>query len=90
MSLIASATWITERTPLPDIMIRLGIDFLVSKTSQRLATVPTSEDRDFALAMTAYPIAEHVEACESCAQLLVLMVGHVPIGTAFRSGGPRG
>ena len=62
MSLIASATWITERTPLPDIMIRLGIDFLVSKTSQRLAAVPASEDRDFALAMTAYPIAEHVEA----------------------------
>jgi len=38
----------------------------------------------------ALAIAEHVEACESCAQLLVLMVGHVPIGTAFRSGGPRG
>ena len=38
----------------------------------------------------ALAIAEHLEACASCAQLLMLMVDHGPTGTAFRAGGPRG
>jgi len=38
----------------------------------------------------ALAIAEHVEACVLCAQLLMLMVDREPTGTGFRAGGPRG
>jgi cyclopropane-fatty-acyl-phospholipid synthase len=62
LSLIASAIRSIERAPLPDAVIRLGIDFLLTQRRRHLSVTPSSEERDFARAMSGYPIAEHTDA----------------------------
>jgi cyclopropane-fatty-acyl-phospholipid synthase len=52
-----------ERAPLPDRMTRLGIDFLVSRTSRGL-TAPAAEDA-FVRALDALAIAEHSDAANA-------------------------
>ncbi|TAM98300.1 MAG: class I SAM-dependent methyltransferase [Rhizobiaceae bacterium] len=62
MSLLSSAIRIAERAPLSDSMMRMGIDFLVGRTSRKLAAACAQDERDFARAMAAHPIAEHADA----------------------------
>lgn len=62
MSLIAAAIMSVERAPIPDPLTRLGIDFLVGRTRRRLALQPAGSERDFALQMSALPIALHTDA----------------------------
>jgi cyclopropane-fatty-acyl-phospholipid synthase len=62
MNLIASATNIVERTPLPDPVTRRGIQFLVGRTRRRLSNRSKTAEAEFARAMAKYPIATHVEA----------------------------
>jgi cyclopropane-fatty-acyl-phospholipid synthase len=62
MSLIAAAVKTVERTPLPDAMIKRGIDFLVGRARRKLAAIPAETDRDFAQAMADHAIAEHADA----------------------------
>lgn len=58
MTLIASAITLIERGPVPDPLLRQGIQFLVGRTRRRLAGDPSLDDA-FAKGMTGYPIAEH-------------------------------
>jgi cyclopropane-fatty-acyl-phospholipid synthase len=63
MSLLSSAIRIAERAPLSDSMMRMGIEFLVGRTSRKLAAVGGAQDeQEFARAMTEYQIAEHADA----------------------------
>lgn len=62
MSLISSAIRAAERSPLPDPLARMGIQFLVGRTRRKLASVMAKEEEAFARAMVEHPIAEHAEA----------------------------
>jgi cyclopropane-fatty-acyl-phospholipid synthase len=62
MSALAAAVSLFERIPLPDAASRLGIEFLVGRTSRRLAAAEPGAAAKFARAMARRPIAEHVEA----------------------------
>jgi cyclopropane-fatty-acyl-phospholipid synthase len=57
MSLIASAISVAERAPLPDSLLRMGVEFLVGRTRQRLNATHATTEAAFAREMTHYPIA---------------------------------
>jgi cyclopropane-fatty-acyl-phospholipid synthase len=59
--MIALATNAVERLKLPDPLTRLGIEFLVGRTSRKLAAVPRDFERQFVDGFGAFPIAEHTE-----------------------------
>jgi cyclopropane-fatty-acyl-phospholipid synthase len=59
MSVIAKIIDTAERTPLPDVLIRAGIQALCARTAQRLAGGNAETDAAFARQMTARAIAEH-------------------------------
>jgi cyclopropane-fatty-acyl-phospholipid synthase len=50
---------ILERLPVPDTLMRSGIEHLVGRTHRRMSAAPPSCDLAFAAGMSAYPIAEH-------------------------------
>jgi cyclopropane-fatty-acyl-phospholipid synthase len=58
MSLTAVATRAVERAPLPDLVTRLGVGYLVARARRALAAGPAN-DESFAAAMAARPIAEN-------------------------------
>jgi len=62
MNLIAAAGKLVERTPLPDVVARAGIAYLVGKTRRALALQEGAAEKEFALAMTERPIAEFTAA----------------------------
>lgn len=59
MSFISSAISVVERAPLPDSVLRMGVNFLVERTRRRLAAGPGNVEAAFAQDMTRYPIALH-------------------------------
>jgi cyclopropane-fatty-acyl-phospholipid synthase len=59
MSLISRIIDTAERTPLPDVMIRAGINTLCSRTATKLAMGNAETDAAFARDMAARAIAEH-------------------------------
>jgi cyclopropane-fatty-acyl-phospholipid synthase len=59
MSLISRMIETAERAPLPDVMIRAGINALCSRTATRLAAGNADADAVFARDMAARAIAEH-------------------------------
>lgn len=61
MSLISRIIDTAERAPLPDVMIRAGINALCSRTAAKLATGNADSDAAFASDMAARAIAEHTE-----------------------------
>jgi cyclopropane-fatty-acyl-phospholipid synthase len=61
MTLIAAAIKAAERAPLPDVVMRAGINWLVAQSRRRLAARSTL-DNAFAGAMARRRIAEHAEA----------------------------
>ena len=61
MSLIATAINVVERAPLPDVVTRAGVDFLVSRARRRLAKADPATEAMFARDMPRHPIAEHTE-----------------------------
>jgi cyclopropane-fatty-acyl-phospholipid synthase len=61
MTLIAAAIKAAERAPLPDIVTRAGINWLVAQSRRRLA-VQSAADSAFAGAMARRRIAEYAEA----------------------------
>lgn len=65
MTTLAAATSLFERLPLPDSVSRLAVGFLVGRTSRRFAASPSPAAAEFARAMAARPIAEHVEAANA-------------------------
>ena len=65
MSVIAAATSMLERLPVPDLVMRAGISHLVGRTHRRMAGAPPHSDRMFAAGMSAHPIAEHTGAANA-------------------------
>ncbi len=57
MNLAVAAISAAERLPLPDKALRFGIDRLVGRTEQKLASGNDNADADFARAMDRWPIA---------------------------------
>lgn len=62
MSMIELATRVVERSPLPDVLTRSGIEFLVGRTGRRLATESEAHETRFVADMTNFPIAVHTDA----------------------------
>jgi len=78
MTLIEAATGAVERLPVPDLLARAGISFLVGRTRRSLDAAGAAPDAAFAAAMTAYPIALHTEAAnEQHYELPPEFFGHV-------------
>jgi cyclopropane-fatty-acyl-phospholipid synthase len=59
MGLAAIATRAVERAPVPDVVTRLGVGYLVARARRRLAETPQSQDAGFAREMAARPIAQN-------------------------------
>jgi cyclopropane-fatty-acyl-phospholipid synthase len=65
MSVIAATTSLVERLPVPDALLRLGIEHLVGRTHRRMEIASPDCDVTFADGMAAYPIAEHTGAANA-------------------------
>lgn len=65
MGFIAMANRMAERTPLPDLVTRAGIEMLVGRTRRELAAKPAGFERDFAQGMGAFPVALHADAANA-------------------------
>ncbi len=65
MSLIAAATGAVERLPLPDLVTRAGIAFLVNRTGRKLDRATAQDERNFLAAMDDLPIAIHADAANA-------------------------
>ena len=65
MDLLPAAIGAIERLPIPDVVTRVGIGALVSRTRRKLAMPDPAADRAFAASMTDYPIAEHADAANA-------------------------
>jgi cyclopropane-fatty-acyl-phospholipid synthase len=61
MSVIATATAVLERLPVPDTVMRFGISRLVGRTHRRMSEAPRGLDAEFAAGMKDHAIAEHTE-----------------------------
>ncbi len=61
MSVIGAAIRAAERAPLPDMLTRAGIEFLVGMRRRGITGAPV-DDHVFAQGMADYPIAEHTDA----------------------------
>ncbi|WP_428673447.1 SAM-dependent methyltransferase [Reyranella sp.] len=61
MSLISSVIRVAERTPLPDPLACVGIEYMVGRTRRKLRASLDCEEGDFACTMTEHPIAEHAD-----------------------------
>jgi cyclopropane-fatty-acyl-phospholipid synthase len=57
MSIVEQAITATERVPLPDIVTRAGIQFLVGRTKKQLAGQSNNATEQFARNMATFPIA---------------------------------
>ncbi len=60
MSAIETAIPLFERLPLPDVISRAAVTYLVGRTRDKLASVPGDINKRFAALMPNYPIAESV------------------------------
>ncbi|MBC9205655.1 class I SAM-dependent methyltransferase [Roseomonas aerophila] len=65
MNIVATAASAVERLPFPDAMTRAGIALLVDRTARKLRTTQPGMERDFAHAMSAFPIAERPDAANA-------------------------
>jgi len=61
MSTIERAIPLFERLPLPDVLSRAAVSFLVGRTRDKLRRVPRDINKSFAAGMPNYPIAESVD-----------------------------
>ena len=65
MTLIAAATGLIERVPLPDAVTAAGISWLVDRTSRRLADRAEDKEIAFARAMALHPVAVRPDAANA-------------------------
>src|SRR5580658_6863670 len=61
MSLIAAAGRAVELAPVPDVLTRLGIGYLVARARRRLRDEPVDAEAGFAVDMRSHPIAKNTE-----------------------------
>ncbi|MCZ8316055.1 cyclopropane-fatty-acyl-phospholipid synthase family protein [Phreatobacter sp.] len=65
MSLVAGLIAWGERTPVPDVLTRAMIGWLVGRTDRSLAAQGAADDAAFAAAMDAFPVAIHTDAANA-------------------------
>jgi cyclopropane-fatty-acyl-phospholipid synthase len=65
VSLAQTAVHALEGAPLPDVMTRAGVRWLVARTRRRLAAAPAALESAFAREMALRPIAENTEAANA-------------------------
>ncbi|WP_419252066.1 SAM-dependent methyltransferase [Caulobacter sp. ErkDOM-YI] len=65
MSLVKAAIHAFEDTPMPDMVSRAAIHFLVSDARRRLAGAPAGASASFARTMGEHPIAAHTDAANA-------------------------
>jgi len=65
MKLAEAASYVAERFPLPDAMIRAGVAALVSRTDRDLSGADAMAEDLFARDMDNYPIAIHTDAANA-------------------------
>lgn len=65
MSVVSTIIGTAERVPLPDLLIRAGVQRLCSRTAARLADADVAGDPAFAQEMAARAVAEHTEAANA-------------------------
>jgi cyclopropane-fatty-acyl-phospholipid synthase len=65
MSLVATAIRLVEQTPLPDLVTKRGIDFIVGRARRPLSQLPASCECDFARELESCPIASHTDAANA-------------------------
>ncbi|ODN71951.1 SAM-dependent methyltransferase [Methylobrevis pamukkalensis] len=65
MSLIATVIDAAERAPVPDVLTRAGIDFLVGRTRRRLDQTSVELEEAFLRGMTDFPVAAHTDAANA-------------------------
>jgi cyclopropane-fatty-acyl-phospholipid synthase len=61
MTAIERAIPLFERLPLPDVLSRAAVTYLVGRTRNKLRAVPRDINKSFAAGMPNYPIAESVD-----------------------------
>jgi len=65
MSLVKAAIHAFEDMPMPDVVSRAAIQFLVGDARRRLARAPADASATFALTMGQHPIAAHADAANA-------------------------
>jgi cyclopropane-fatty-acyl-phospholipid synthase len=65
MKFAEAASYLAERLPVPDALIRAGISGLVGRTDRSLSTAGHSPELEFAREMDHYPIAIHTDAANA-------------------------
>jgi cyclopropane-fatty-acyl-phospholipid synthase len=65
MSLVAGLIAWGERTPVPDVLTRAMIAWLVRRTDRNLAAQGAADDKAFAAGMDAFPVAIHTDAANA-------------------------
>jgi cyclopropane-fatty-acyl-phospholipid synthase len=65
MSLTAAAGRAVERAPIPDVITRMGIGYLVARARRSLETEAGDLEAEFALDMREHPIAENTDAANA-------------------------
>jgi cyclopropane-fatty-acyl-phospholipid synthase len=65
MTFVSRIIGTAERVPLPDVVIRSGIQQLCSRTAARLANADVESDATFAKQMAVRAIAEHTDAANA-------------------------
>ena len=65
MNVIATATSMLERVPVPDPPLRFGIAHLVGRTHRRMSAASPEAETVFASGMRAHPIAEHTDTANA-------------------------
>jgi cyclopropane-fatty-acyl-phospholipid synthase len=66
MSLVSAASRLVERIPVPDVMVRAGIELLCARTARALSRADAGAEAAFARDMAAHPIA--INTAEANAQ----------------------
>lgn len=63
--MISAAVALAQRVPLPDVVTRAAIAYLVGRTDRGLRALDGTATRDFARAMPGFAIAEHTDAANA-------------------------
>ena len=65
MSLTEAAARAAERAPIPDVLTRLGVGYMVARARKKLEEEPEASESAFAREMTEFPIALHTDAANA-------------------------
>ena len=65
MSLTEAAARAAERAPIPDVLTKIGVGYMVARARRKLEAEPPANESQFAREMTDFPIAVHTDAANA-------------------------